>query len=251
VRYNSDSLGAFWPGVLAQMGELRDAARTLNAFYAVWREHRMMPEQFDFRRWIVIGSSSPLRPELIEATLHLWRATGDDSWRWAALDVLHSLERWTRSKCGFASIKNVVTKEQEDIMPSYFLSETLKYFLLLFGDDQKHAVENTKTVENGFVERDYVYTTEAHPLPLLAWGQHGSGVAVRRREGEAAAVDRMRQQHEVKSRSESGSESGCGSGSGSGSAVRFLARRQCRKVHWWEGSALAADATFVPRFVQK
>ena len=36
-RQRFENLMAFWPGVQALMGELPDAARTLNAFYLVWR----------------------------------------------------------------------------------------------------------------------------------------------------------------------------------------------------------------------
>jgi mannosidase alpha-like ER degradation enhancer 2 len=261
LRYNSDALAAFWPGVLAQMGELADATRALNAFYAVWREHRMMPEQFDYRRWIAVvagnGRASPLRPELIESTLHVYRATGDDSWRWAALDVLHSLDRWTRTKCGFASIKNVVTKEQEDLMPSYFLSETLKYLLLLFDADDaaaddrgdRGAREARGREARGGGERappmasfqtrrgrDHVLTTEAHPLPLLRWGAYGN--EAERAAGEERAAARVAQVpphlRRVPRRAEA-----------------WLTRRQCRKQWWWEAPANSYDAVFNPRFTAK
>ena len=252
LRYNSDALAAFWPGVLAQMGELTDATRALNAFYAVWREHHMMPEQFDFRRWIAIvagnGRASPLRPELIESTLHVYRATGDESWRWAALDVLHSLDRWTRTKCGFASIKNVVTKEQEDLMPSYFLSETLKYLLLLFDPDDAVEDRLAARVKGGAERaslmtsfqtrrgRDHVLTTEAHPLPLLRWGAYGN--EAERAAGELRAAERVAQVPPHLSRVPRGAEA-------------WLTRRQCRKQWWWEAPALSYDGVFNPRFTAK
>ena len=45
----------------------------------------------------------------------------------------------------------VVTKEKGDLMPSYFLAESLKYFYLLFSEE---PVDLQKVVFN----------TEAHPL---------------------------------------------------------------------------------------
>lgn len=41
-------------------------------------------------------------------------------------------------------------------MESFFLGETLKYFVLLFGDDELLSLD------------DYVLNTEAHPLPVFA-----------------------------------------------------------------------------------
>jgi hypothetical protein len=41
-------------------------------------------------------------------------------------------------------------------MPSYFLAETLKYLLLLFGPDDYISLD------------DFVFTTEAHPLRILS-----------------------------------------------------------------------------------
>jgi hypothetical protein len=46
----------------------------------------------------------------------------------------------------------VVTKEKGDLMPSYFLAETLQYLYLLFAPDS--AIDLNRVVFN----------TEAHPL---------------------------------------------------------------------------------------
>jgi ER degradation enhancer, mannosidase alpha-like 1 len=37
-------------------------------------------------------------------------------------------------ECGFAIIRDVLSKEHEDRMESFFLSETLKYLYLLFDE---------------------------------------------------------------------------------------------------------------------
>jgi mannosidase alpha-like ER degradation enhancer 2 len=46
----------------------------------------------------------------------------------------------------------VVTKEKGDLMPSYFLAETLKYLYLIFAPDQALDFDHV------------VFNTEGHPL---------------------------------------------------------------------------------------
>jgi hypothetical protein len=61
-----------------------------------------------------------------------------------------------RTPCGFADIEDVQLGLKADRMESFFLSETLKYFYLLF--DVHH--------ESKFNSMNWIYTTEAHPLPI-------------------------------------------------------------------------------------
>lgn len=46
--------------------------------------------------------------------------------------VLKDLEYYARVNCGFASIKDVLTKSLDERMESFLLSETFKYLYLLF-----------------------------------------------------------------------------------------------------------------------
>ena len=63
-----------------------------------------------------------------------------------------SLHAYCRVDAGYTTLKNVVTKEQGDLMPSYFLAETLKYLWLLFAPDNA-------------IDFDHIiFNTEAHPL---------------------------------------------------------------------------------------
>ena len=70
----------------------------------------------------------------------------------AGHDFLDSLQKWTRTDCGYAAVKNVASLELDDTMPSFFLAETVKYLYLLFDDD------------NFIHRRPYIFTTEAHPF---------------------------------------------------------------------------------------
>jgi len=60
-------------------------------------------------------AQSPLRPEFIESTYLLYRATRDPHYLEVAEEVMESLEK-VRTRCGFASLKDVRTMDKEDQM---------------------------------------------------------------------------------------------------------------------------------------
>ncbi|KDO34966.1 hypothetical protein SPRG_01028 [Saprolegnia parasitica CBS 223.65] len=157
-----DNLVAFWPGMQTLLGDFETSAKSLNAYYQVWHKYGFLPEQFDVGRWRPKKASSnryPLRPELIESTFYMHAATRDDTWRKAGAAFVASIERFSKTTCGYASIADVESRAQEDDMPSFFLSETCKYLYLLFDD--------TNLLRQG----NYVFTTEAHPFPVLSSAQ--------------------------------------------------------------------------------
>jgi hypothetical protein len=155
----SENLQAFWPGLEALMGMSHASGRLLNAFYLVWTEVGFLPEEFDYVNWSSNGNKGfvsllyPLRPELIESTYLHYRTTGDRSWLLAGKVFLESVEKHSRTECGYATVKDVTRHLLEDNMPSFFLSETCKYLFLLF--DESNFVHTS---------RDFIFTTEAHPI---------------------------------------------------------------------------------------
>ena len=56
----------------------------------------------------------PLRPEFVESTYLLYRATGDPYYLHAGRRVLRSLQRLAWVPCGFAAVKDVRTGQHED-----------------------------------------------------------------------------------------------------------------------------------------
>lgn len=78
------------------------------------------------------GRESPLRPEMAESTLALYRATGSAKYLRAGQALLGALQENSRVECGYASVGDVATGETEDRMDSFFIAETLKYLFLLF-----------------------------------------------------------------------------------------------------------------------
>lgn len=157
------SLAAFWPGVQVLFGEVDEAVETTRAHYSVWRRYGCLPEGYDVTEGTPVQGmvNYPLRPELAESVFYMHWATNDSAWVGVAGGMMHSIEELTRVKCGYAAIKNASTHVLEDIMPSFLLSETLKYLYLVFNahntDGKPHWTRSGK----------YVFTTEAHPLRIV------------------------------------------------------------------------------------
>lgn len=149
-RYGA--LDAFWPGLLALSGEVAQARRLQASSYAMWKQHGIEPEAYDYRKREVTSPGYPLRPEIIESAWYLHRLTGDAQYRAMGEQMLDDFVRYTRTDSGFATLKSVVTKEKADDMESFVLAETFKYFYLLFAPPQ--TLDPAKVV----------LTTEAHPL---------------------------------------------------------------------------------------
>lgn len=135
---------AFWPSLQVLAGEIPAARASHRAFHSLWREFQALPEIFDARgrQLISFARDSPLRPEFVESTYHLYMATRDPHYLQVGKDILFSLQNRTRVPCGFASIADVTTHRLDDRMDSFFLTETLKYLYLLF-DNSLEAHEQT------------------------------------------------------------------------------------------------------------
>uniref|UniRef100_A0A0E0FTU3 alpha-1,2-Mannosidase n=1 Tax=Oryza nivara TaxID=4536 RepID=A0A0E0FTU3_ORYNI len=103
--------------------------------------------------------SYPLRPELIESTYWLFKATRDYRYLDVGRDILASLQYGAKCPCGYCHISDVETHQQDDHMESFFLAETVKYLWLLF--DLAAGPDNI--VENGPYK--YIFSTEGHLLP--------------------------------------------------------------------------------------
>ncbi|XP_035852362.1 mannosidase, alpha, class 1B, member 1b isoform X4 [Sander lucioperca] len=100
-----------------------------------------------------------LRPETVESLFYLYRFTKDQKYREWGWRILQNFNKYTKvSSGGYTSINNVRDPDYpspRDKMESFFLGETLKYLYLLFSDDP-----NLISLDQ------YVFNTEAHPLPI-------------------------------------------------------------------------------------
>ena len=101
----------------------------LSSQQVMQRHGGFLPEAFttDFR---VHWGQSPLRPEFIESTYFLYKATGDEHYLDVGKAVLNSIEVLAKVPCGYAAIKDVRTGRHEDRMDSFVLAELFKYLFL-------------------------------------------------------------------------------------------------------------------------
>ncbi|KAJ2378750.1 hypothetical protein IW150_000609, partial [Coemansia sp. RSA 2607] len=153
-----DSLSAFFPGLMVLAGDVDGAESAYMLFYQQWRRFRAIPERFNLFLREADLNFYPLRPEFIESTYFLYRATHDPFYLDVGEMVLADINARFRTRCGYASLHNVYTGELEERMESFLLSETFKYLYLLFDEDNPLH----KTHSN------YVFTTEAHVLLPLS-----------------------------------------------------------------------------------
>lgn len=151
-----DSLGAFYPGLLALAGELDEAIEANLVYTALWTRYAALPERWSVRENNVDGGLGwwPGRPEFIESTYHIYRATKDPWYLYVGEMVLKDITRRCHTPCGWAGLQDVRTGEKSDRMESFFLGETAKYMYLLFDPD--HPLNK--------LDAAYVFTTEGHPL---------------------------------------------------------------------------------------
>ncbi|URD95133.1 Glycosyl hydrolase family 47 [Musa troglodytarum] len=156
-----NSLQAFWPGLQVLAGDVDPAIRTHAAFFSVWKKYGFTPEGFNLATMSVQHGqkSYPLRPELIESTYWLFKATRDPRYLDVGRDIVASLQYGARCPCGYCHIADVESHKQDDHMESFFLAETVKYLWLLF--DLSVGPDNI--VENGPYK--YIFSTEGHFLP--------------------------------------------------------------------------------------
>jgi ER degradation enhancer, mannosidase alpha-like 2 len=146
------ALHAFLPGVLALGGDLSHARRLQASAYKMWDLAGIEPEVLDYRTMKVTSPGYQLRPEIMESAYYLYRYTKDPRYLEMGRTFFAGLVAHCRTDAGYTVLKDVTTKEKGDLMPSYFLAETLKYLYLLFAPDETLDLERV------------VFNTEAHPL---------------------------------------------------------------------------------------
>ncbi|KAI5361428.1 Putative glycoside hydrolase family 47, six-hairpin glycosidase-like superfamily [Septoria linicola] len=101
--------------------------------------------RYDSRKYI-------LRPEAIESVFYMYRITGEQHWRDAGWEMFKAVERYTRVEFGHSAIDDIskTNPEHLDGMESFWIAETLKYFYLLFDEEEAWSLD------------EWVLNTEAH-----------------------------------------------------------------------------------------
>ncbi|XP_071452401.1 ER degradation-enhancing alpha-mannosidase-like protein 2 isoform X2 [Hetaerina americana] len=167
------SLEAFWPGTLSLVGDIDKAMKSLHNYHRVWKQYGFTPEFYNIPQGEpgTNREGYPLRPELVESTMYLYRVTKDPYLLEVGADILSSIQHSSRTPCGYATIKDVKNHCKEDRMESFFLAETTKYLYLLFDPGNfLHDTGSSGTVISTpwgqcIVQAGgYVFNTEAHPI---------------------------------------------------------------------------------------
>ncbi len=153
------ALQAFFPAVLALGGDVRRACQAGGVLPedVAARRHRAggarLPHD-DHRRRSLSAAAGDRGIGLLPAPLHRRQRYIE-----MGRTFFESLVAHCRTDAGYTTLQSVVTKEKGDLMPSYFLAETLKYLYLLFAPDDA-------------LDFDHVtFNTEAHPLRAVALGK--------------------------------------------------------------------------------
>jgi mannosidase alpha-like ER degradation enhancer 2 len=146
------ALHAFLPAVLALGGDMKRAKSLQSSCYRMWTLTGIEPELIDYRAMRVLDARYPLRPEIVESAYYLHRLTRDPLYLEMGKTFFEALMQRCRADAGTTILKDVATGEKADLMPSYYLAETLKYLYLLFSPDSILDLEQV------------IFNTEAHPL---------------------------------------------------------------------------------------
>lgn len=146
------ALHAFFPAVLVLGGDVKRGRRLEESCFRMWMLRGIEPEVLDYRTMEIKQPGYQLRPEIIESAYYLHHATHDDRYLTMGKTFFDAIVARCRTDAGYTTLKSVVTMEKSDLMPSYFLAETLKYLYLLFAPDSVLDLDKV------------VFNTEAHPL---------------------------------------------------------------------------------------
>jgi len=146
------ALDAFFPAVLALSGDLNRAKALQRSSFAMWKEHGIEPERFDYKQMKVVSPGYPLRPEIVESTYYLYHYSRDSHYLRMGQTIFEDFVKYCRTDEGYAALKSVITKEKSDSMQSFLFAETFKYFYLIFAPP--------RTLNFNKV----IFNTEAHPI---------------------------------------------------------------------------------------
>ncbi|KII94783.1 glycoside hydrolase family 47 protein [Plicaturopsis crispa FD-325 SS-3] len=157
MSYSSvDSLSAFWPGLQVLGGDVQSAIKSHLMYWNLWRAHAGLCEVWDIKYKTATALQYPLRPEFVESTWYLYRATRDPFYLDVAERILSDITGRAKVQCGLTGIQDLRQNARDDRMESFALSETLKYLFLLFDEDNPLHSDDS----------NYVLTTEGHILSL-------------------------------------------------------------------------------------
>lgn len=146
------SLDAFFGAELSLSGDLKRAEALQASCYKMWNLAGIEPEEINYDSMKIISPQYVLRPENIESAYYLYHYTHNEKYLQMGKTYFDSIVKYCRTKSGYSGLRNVITKEKDNEMESFFLAETFKYLYLIF------APENTINFSS------VIFNTEAHAM---------------------------------------------------------------------------------------
>ncbi|MBK8491555.1 MAG: glycoside hydrolase family 47 protein [Saprospirales bacterium] len=143
---------AFFPAVLALSGDMVRAEKMQATWNWLWNRYGLEPMAYDYATGKPTYPVYDLNPEIIESAYYLYHFTKDPKYKAMGEKYFADILKYCKTEIAFSAVENVETMEQRDYMATFFFAETMKYFYLLFRED------------DGFHFDDYIFTTEAHPF---------------------------------------------------------------------------------------
>ncbi|ETO26755.1 Mannosyl-oligosaccharide 1,2-alpha-mannosidase, partial [Reticulomyxa filosa] len=166
--YEYDLYAAYFAAELALAGEMELAEANQNANWEMWEQYDIEPGVYDFLLHIPTNRKYDLNPENFESNYYMYVFTNNTMYYNRAVEYFNDIV--TYCKCntdcvGYSALRDVILKSRQNSCPSYFFAESMKYLYLTF----LHNVTITQGVDTGFNFNDYIFNTEAHPVPKK-WG---------------------------------------------------------------------------------
>ena len=131
---SQNELAAFFGGLLAQGGALREGAAYTESWAGVQDRYGILPEVYDFKSGAAKRAANGLVPELADSAYHLWLIDGRPRWRELLRTHYLNMKRRQKARHGYTQLSSVTTKRQGDRCPGYWWSEQMKYYYLAFAD---------------------------------------------------------------------------------------------------------------------
>lgn len=100
------SLEAYWPGVLSMVGDVTPALKIMQNYHSVWKQYGFLPEFYNIPGGEAGANREnyPLRPELAESAMYLYRITKDPFLLEVGENMLRSIQYSARTSCGYATV---------------------------------------------------------------------------------------------------------------------------------------------------
>lgn len=149
------ALDCFWNGCYVLEGDFDRAEKFQTSINKMWDLYGIEPEAIDYTKMTPFVEEFKyymMRPEAIESTYYVWKATGKKKYYEQGKKMFESIEKYCQVENGYVQLRDVETKEKWDTLESFFFAETMKYCYLFFADDKVFDFEK------------YVLNTEAHPF---------------------------------------------------------------------------------------